>query len=283
MGKTPSSTTRFAARASRRLLGVCKQIRRMFAPRPDWADKTVLAILGCQRSGTTLVQEILQRDRRSKVYPEFSKLSDQDREFRIRLNPLDSVRRTLQADRAKLIVLKPLVESQNALKLLDAFDNAKILWMYRDFRDAAVSSINTFGPSAGAYDLQCVIDNRRGDWRSEGLSDELRDIAAANFSPDMPPHEAAALFWFLRNSWFFEQNLQTNERVTICRYGRLVAEPKAEIEKLYNFIGHKLPNRRILPHIRRDSIGQGGGLEFSENIERLCTSLLERLDGVKRG
>ena len=283
MGNTRSLTMRLGQKASRRLVGALKCIRRQFAQRPEWTDKTILLIMGCQRSGTTLMQHILQRDMRSKVYGEFSKLSSDDREFHIRLNQLDSVRKTIEADRAGLIVLKPLVESQNALKLLDAFENAGVLWMYRDYRDTAVSNITTFGLTAGPNDLQAVIDNRDGDWRSEGLSDELRATVATNFSADMDPHDTAALFWFVRNSWLFELNLQTNDRVMLLRYEHLVAQPTAALNKLYGFIGHEFPGEHILPTIHQDSTGQGGDLKLSENIERLCSDLLERIDTAAGG
>jgi hypothetical protein len=262
------------------MFGVCKRIGQQFARRIEPADKTILMIMGCQRSGTTLMQEILQRDTRSKVYGEFSKLSDQDREFHLRLNPLDSMRKTIDTERAGLIVLKPLVESQNAVKLLDAFENAKVLWMYRDYRDTAVSNINMFGRGAGIYDLQRIIDNRDGNWRAEGLSAELRALVSENFSPEMDSHEAAALFWFVRNSWLFELKLETNPRVMICRYRDLVTAPVAAMARIYDFIGYEFPGERILPPIHRDSTGQGASLEFSTDVERLCRDLLGRIDAL---
>jgi len=278
MGHRQSSTASIGEKASRWLFGALKPLRRRFAGRGENSKKTVLLILGCQRSGTTLVQNILQRDIRSKVYGEFSRLSAQDREHRIRLNPLDSVRKTIQADRAGIIALKPLVESQNALKLLDALENAKVLWMYRDYRDSAVSSINQFGRDAGINDLTGIIENRHGDWRAEGLGRELRGIVKANFSPDMDPHDAAALFWFVRNSWFFELKLDTKARVMLCGYEDLVATPARTVKKLYDFIGHKFPGEQILPPIHQESVGQGRHLKLSEDIERLCSSMLARLD-----
>ncbi|MDP7286560.1 MAG: sulfotransferase [Phycisphaerae bacterium] len=280
MGHKQLSNRRFGQRVAAGLFDIRKRIAQRMTKRVDWADKTILMILGCQRSGTTLVQDILQRDMQSKVYGEFSGLSDQDSQFGIRLNPLDSVRRTIESDRAGLIILKPLVESQNALKLLEAFGNAKALWMYRDFRDAAVSNINMFGPDAGRYDLQRILDNHAGDWRAERLSDEIRSVVADNFSPEMPPHDAAALFWYVRNSWVFELNLQTNRRVMILSYEHLVASPKACIGELYEFIGRKLPQTNTLPPIHQTSTGQGANLQFSENIERICRDLLDRISAI---
>jgi len=278
MGRRQSLTTRLGNKVSRWLFGAFKRIRRRLARRTEPGEKSVLLILGCQRSGTTLMQNILQRDMRSKVYGEFSKLSNQDRENRIRLNPLDSVRKTIETDRPGLIVLKPLVESQNAGKLLDAFDNAKVVWMYRDYRDTVVSSINEFGRDVGLNDLKSIIDNLDGNWRNEGVGTELRAIVSANYSPTMPPHDAAGLFWFVRNSWFFKLNLETSDRVMLCRYENLVTEPAATVKRLYDFIGRQFPGERILPSIYQDSTGQGRHLTFSEDIERLCSDLLGRLD-----
>jgi len=277
MGHKQLSKRRFGQKLATRLSGACKCVRQRLAARTPWSDKNILMILGCQRSGTTLMQDILQRDMQSKVYREFSKLSDQDREFGIRLNPLETVRKTIEADRAGLIVLKPLVESQNALKLLEAFENARILWMYRDFRDAAASSINMFGPDAGRYDLQSIVDNRPGDWRAEGLSDELRTIVADNFSPDMPPHDATALFWFVRNSWLFELNLHCDQRVMLLGYERLVSQSETCLNELYAFMGRKFPGKHILPPIHQDSAGRGSDVKFSENIESLCVNLQDRI------
>jgi hypothetical protein len=280
MGHKQLPKQQFGRKIAARLQDACKRMRQRLAPRIEWTDKNVLMIMGCQRSGTTLIQDIMQRDRLSKVYGEFSRLSDQDSEFGIRLNPIDSVRKTIEAERAGLIVLKPLVESQNALKLMDAFENARVLWMYRDFRDAAVSNMNMFGPDAGRYDLQQIIDDRPDDWRAEGLSDDIRDTVAKNFSPDMPPHDAAALFWFVRNSWLFELNLHTNQRVMLLSYERLVAQPEICLRELYNLLGRKFPGAHILPPIHQNSTGQGAALEFSEDIERLCTDLLDRISNL---
>jgi hypothetical protein len=278
MGHRKPVTTRLGDKVSRWLFDVSKRIRQRLARRTEPGEKTVLLILGCQRSGTTLMQNILQRDMQSKVYGEFSELSDQDREHRIRLNPLDSVRKTIEADRAGLIVLKPLVESQNALKLLDAFDNAKVLWMYRDYRETALSSVNEFGCDVGLSDLKSIIDNLDGNWRNEGVGTELRAIVSANYSPEMDPHDAAGLFWFVRHSWLFELNLETSDRVMVCNYKNLVTEPAATVKRLYDFIGREFPGEKILPSIHQDSTGQCRHLRLSEGIEHLCSDLLGRLD-----
>jgi hypothetical protein len=89
--------------------------------------KMALFIVGCQRSGTTLMNWIFEGDLNAKVYPEVSKLSSEDPRKQLRLNPLPKVKAVLDKDRAPLIILKPLVESQNTLQLLDYFEDSKAL------------------------------------------------------------------------------------------------------------------------------------------------------------
>ena len=42
------------------------------------------------------------------------------------------------------------------------------------------------------------------------------------FSENMEPLDAAALFWFVRNSYFFKLNLDKNQNVMIFKYDNLV-------------------------------------------------------------
>ena len=83
-------------------------------------SKIILFIVGCQRSGTSLMTRIFFRDVRAKVYRESSILSSKD-PFRLRLNPLPLVEKRISRDKAPLIILKPLVESQNIIKLAGLF------------------------------------------------------------------------------------------------------------------------------------------------------------------
>ena len=109
----------------------------------------------------------------------------------------------------------------------------------------------------------------------------MREIVEANFSAAMDPHEAAALFWFVRNSWLFELNLDRDPRVMICGYEELVRDPAATVKRMYGFLGRAFRGERMLPAIHQDSAGQGAGLEFGANIEGLCGGLLARFDALR--
>src|SRR5215208_3275365 len=69
----------------------------------------VLFIVGCQRSGTTLMTALFDADRDCRVFQEFSALSSMDKRG-IRLNPLPDVAAVIRRVSAPLVVAKPLVE-----------------------------------------------------------------------------------------------------------------------------------------------------------------------------
>ncbi len=239
--------------------------------------RRILCIWGCQRSGTSLMTRIFFRDIRTKVYRESSMLSSQDAK-QLRLNPFDKLRTKLARDKAPLVVLKPLVESQNALKFLDCFPAARGLWLYRHYRDVAISNLQAFGPRNGIDDLRPITQNLANNWRSENVSAATRQVILEHFSETMNPHDAAALFWFARNQLFFELNLEDNAAVRLCQYEDLVTNPHAVMQQIYQFLDVAYPGPVILTEIHGRSVQRGKELELSPAIDALCSELLERLD-----
>ena len=93
------------------------------------------------------MDDIFDADLNAKVYREVSKLSSfaPIEDGMRRLKPLALVEYALRRDRAPIVVLKPLVESQQADHILRHFLRAKALWMYRHFLDVASSNLSHFG------------------------------------------------------------------------------------------------------------------------------------------
>lgn len=260
----------------RRLIRIVKKIWQPMRFGPDH-PKNMLFIVGSQRSGTTLMlTKILELDLNTKVYGEFSRLSSHDAR-NIRLNPLRSVKRVIGRDRAGLIVLKPLVESQHTALFLNYFERAKALWMYRHYGDVASSSVKKFGARRCVDRLRGVIGNKAGDWRAERVSKDVRERVSELFSENMDPHDAAALFWFVRNSLFFDQNLDSNPRARLCRYEDLVTDPLGTMRDIYMFAGQDFPGKRIVREVSNTSVGKGNAVRLSWETRSLCEPLLERL------
>jgi hypothetical protein len=262
-----------------RSLRTKKKIYQLFDQKTVGSKKALLFIIGCQRSGTTLMTRIFERDIQTAVYGEFSKMSSLDKRYKIRLNPLPLVKAAIEREQVPLVVLKPLVETQNAVKLLDYFGNSKALWMYRNYRDVASSNLAMFGMENGVKNLRAIVQNAPQNWRSENVSDETRKIVLNHFSEEMPAYDAAALFWLVRNRLFFELGLERHPRVAMCKYEDLLANPERIMRGIYRFTGTDYPAADILVDVRPDS-GKGKQIQLSPAIELLCEQMLERLDGA---
>lgn len=238
--------------------------------------KSLVFVLGCQRSGTTMLMQTFRRDFQTRLYGETG-LSLGRWENKRKLKPYDEIEQIIARENPAFILTKPLVESQNALKLLDHFPHSKVIWMYRHFKAVVRSSSKKFGPESMMYNLRPIVQN--GDhWASENISDHVREIVTQYFSEDMQPYDAEALFWYARNRLFFEQNLDQHPRIFLCKYEDIVAEPAKMMPQIYNFVGYPYPGDRIIQHIHTGSINRGAEIELNPEIEVLCDGLLQKFD-----
>lgn len=263
--------------ARRKLLTAKKNAHQRL--KPYAVRKKVLFIVGCQRSGTTLMLRIFEKDLNTKTFGEFSMLSSED-EDKLRLNPLPLVERDIRTFSPTLIVLKPLVESQNILELLGYFEGSSALWMYRDYRDVALSNLGLFGMRNGIEDLKPIVENERGNWRAERVPKDVRQTILEHFSETMNPYDAAVLFWYARNRLFFELGLDQNPEVLLCKYEELVASPGSVVRSIYSNLNQEYPGPRIHKEIHARSVKRGKGLELSPKVDQVAQALLDRLDKV---
>jgi len=239
--------------------------------------KRILFIVGCQRSGTTLMLRIFRNDQNVKTFGEHSRLSSND-EYKIRLNPLHLVKKDIGKVRESLIVLKPLVESQRTPKLLDYFEESKAVWMYRDYKDVASSNLFRFGVKNGINDLRPIAENTSGNWRSDNISKSVREIIASHFSENMNPYDAAVLFWYARNRLYFDLGLDKDPNVLLCPYERLITNPAQIIKTIYRGLDQDYPGSHLHEEIHSNSVNKGENIILSPSINQLAAELLSRMN-----
>jgi len=244
-------------------------------------QKSILFIAGCQRSGTSMLVNILERDLNTRCFHEFSELASNDIEG-IRLNALDLVKKEFSRVRAPFIVTKPLVESQNLPELLDYFSNSTALWMFRNYKGVAASNLKRFGVDNGIKDLRPIVNNEPGNWRSEMVSGHVRETISKFFSDDMNPYDAAVLFWFARNSIFFDLELDKNPKVMMCSYEDFVLDPEKYVRNIYRWAGQTYPGMNITTDVHSNSMKKGKGIELSPEIEQLAIDLNHKLEAAYR-
>jgi hypothetical protein len=242
--------------------------------------QSVLFVVGCQRSGNSMMQNIFDKDLNTKCYHEFSEISSNDTIGGIRLNSLDLVKKEFSKLKAPLIVLKPLVESQNVPELLSYFDNSVALWMFRNYKDVALSNIKRFGINNGINDLRPIVNEEPNNWRSEKVAEHVRETVSKYFSEDMNPNDAAVLFWWARNSIFFDLELGTDPRVMMCSYENFVLDPEPFVKSIYQRLGQPYPATNITAEVHSNSRKKGKDIEISQEIEQLALEMQAKLEAA---
>ncbi|MFH2052593.1 MAG: sulfotransferase domain-containing protein [bacterium] len=258
-----------------------KRVGQFLRYRPG-QDKTVLLVVGCQRSGTSMIHHLFRLDPSTVTYDEVSILSAGDRAQHLRWTDPDLAVSRIARDRSPFVVAKPLVESQKLLFWLDLLPNGKALWMFRHYADVASSNVKYFGERNGFDDLEPILRADGGDWRAENLDPAEVEIIRGLHRPDMPPHDAAALFWYARNSLFFSQGLDGDDRVRACSYDDLVTDPGTVMKAAYRFVGRPYPGDRILGDVFSGSVGLGRDLPLTPAVRDLCEGMLTRFAAVPR-
>ena len=262
---------------------VAKAGLHLFRKRLPLDQRALLFILGCQRSGTTLMTRIFERDWHAWVFPENSRLSSDDAEHRLRLNDLAKVKAVLTAANYPFLVAKPLVESQQARRLLDYFPHARVLWLYRHYHDVVASDLNLFGLHNGIRNLRPIVERDQTDWRAQNVDAATRSTIQLYFRDDMNPYDAAALFWFCRNMHYLEGRLDdksVRDRVMLLRYEELVQNPEDVMGRVYRFAGRPFPGPGAVGQVHDRSVAKGHGIPLSPEIAAICDSLLDRLDAL---
>jgi hypothetical protein len=227
-----------------------------------------------------MLSDLFSLDPDSDVFPERSRLGSEDDPDRLRLAPLSVVATRLQRNAAPLVVAKPLVESQRAAEILATDPRWRAVWLYRDVRDVVLSNSQMFGGDNGFDDLTPILDGV-SDWRSDGLPADMVMTIRTLHASGLERHDAAALFWLTRNHHFFAQGFDRAPEVWLCRYEDLVADPLAEMARIYDLMGRPAPAALARNNVFRSSVGRGGQLTLSPTVRALCEEMTARLDAAR--
>lgn len=262
---------------ARRTKSALKRGVRSVVPAPA-NQRRALLVLGCQRSGTTMLQQsLLDCSWRVIVLDEHDRrLVRADDPERLRWDSLNLVSSRMMALPFELAVAKPLVESHRAGELLDSFERAKVIWMLRHYHAVAKSNLRRFGADNGHRDLRILVESGPANWRGIA-AEEVRDRVAALLASRLSPLDAAAVFWWARNRLYMDQELWNDDRIKVMRYETMLEFPEKCLEALSKFVGLRLPVSAMERRIRPAAVAHG---ELRPDVERLCSELLEKLDNV---
>lgn len=254
-----------------------RSARSIIRARPD--ERHLVVIFGCQRSGTTMVQQtFLDRSWRVLILEEHDRLlvgpGPEETTWQDYSTVLGRIRRLP----FEVVAAKPLVESASATALMDAGGAVKAVWMLRHYAGVARSNVSRFGVDNPYRDLQPIRSRDALDWRYKGMTEETWETVIALLNRRLTPFDAAALFWWTRNQLYFDQRLWEDDRIRILRYERACNQPDEVIRSLSSHIGLELPRGSIAPRVRAQPFPPETK-ELHPDVERLCRKLWDSFEG----
>lgn len=242
----------------------------------EYKKKKVLFIIGCQRSGTTMLDQILKCSPQINAYGEDHVAFDQ----KYRLLPNGNIYYLIHHSKRLIVEFKPLNDTQHIDQLLKTHPNSKAIWIYRNFLDVSNSMVKKWGATQIRHLHQIAADqytDRGSKAMGERISPINKELAAYLNGQDLSEFEAAAFIWLIRNSIYFEQELFGNPRVLLCKYEDLVTDPVYHFNKIFNFLGAGF-SADYVANVRTTSIGKHEKPQIREDLTSFCEALQTRMD-----
>lgn len=188
------------------------------------SPQAVIWIFGCQRSGTTFLENVFRQDLDSVVFGEFSELTIKGR--KTVLTSSNSLIRIVSSKNAKYAVIRPLFESDRAIELMNLFPNSIGIWMFRDCSAVVDSMKRKWGKSF--FRISSFVESDANNfWRlKEALTPLTESIDR------LPIDELYARYWIMRNSLPFDKEMVDDPRMLFLDYNTLVHDPRYSIETI---------------------------------------------------
>ena len=241
----------------------------------------VAFVFGCQRSGTNMTLRVLGQSM------DVDCVEENDKRAFDKCRIVDTATCCALVDRgtARCVIFKPICDSHRALELYEQFADSKGIWIYRNYSDVANSAVEYWGDQSLSY-IRALFDGG-GDWgfaqwNREGVSEACLSAMREAAGGEMAVHEAAALFWYMRNRTFFEQQLDQNPRTLLTCYEDATTEPVREFERMCAFLdvrfSHHMVGGVFTKSLRKRPFGGS-----NERVKKLCDDMLAQLDAVRTG
>lgn len=231
-------------------------------------------LVGLQRSGTNMLTRGLDASRQFQVYNENSR-----RAFRrFRVCDDATLRRLIGASRSRFVLFKPLCDSHRVAELLDQVGDGRgrAIWMFRSVDGRLRSAVSKFGDVNRRVLDAIAAGHGAAMWQAQAMSDANVDFLRRFDYQTMTAETAAALFWYVRHSLYFDLGLDQRSDTTIVSWDRLVAAPEPEMQALCRFLD--LPfDHRLVAHISPARSGDRDPVAIDPAVRARCQELHQRL------
>jgi len=264
----------YEEKISRRLIGYKKKL--LFVLRKPCDNTLPVFIMGCGRSGTTMLLNAFHRDDRVEALGE--------NDPKISLNYMlmtDKLALAIKYCKAPVLISKPILNSFDALMALKSYERAKIIWLLRDYKDMIASSIKMFGPVASGYMKNLVLFKKGDNWLSAGMPTETLEILSKLDSTAFTDYDWMGLLWWSVNRTIMIDRLYESERLLLLKYEALVGDPNAVFRQVYEYIGLQY-NNRASKYVYASSVGRGAAIQLHAHVQEMCNNLAAEVNAIIR-
>lgn len=236
-------------------------------------DSKPVFVLGKQRSGTTMLMEAFHRHTDLMVYEEAKK----SRAFEDdRLKEFETIKAIIDRSSFPRVCFKPICDSHRVAEIVENFPGAHIVWLYRDYRDVANSSLRKWPTATRAIRLICE-GKPGGGWLAEGVSEQMRGVLAELYSESLSDFDLSCVVWWIRNRCVVESGLMGTPNLTLLKYENLVAQPAEVMSWLFGRLS--IPFQpKITRRLHSRSVGRNPAPQMNESVYDCCEGLLGELD-----
>jgi hypothetical protein len=234
-------------------------------------DTLPVFIMGCGRSGTTMLINIFHRDHRAEALDE-----NDPRIARDYMLVFDRIPAAIIASKAPVLIMKPILNSFDALYLLKTYDNSKVIWVLRDYKDMIASSIKKFGTVVSDWMKDLILHGKGDNWLSRGVPIKTREMIYGMGTLELTPYDWMALVWWSVNRSVILDRLSDCDRFLLVQYEAIVRNPEAMLKSVYEFVGLQY-HKKTTRYIHAASIGKGVAIGLHPYVESLCQDLANAL------
>lgn len=194
-----------------------------------------------------------------------------------RLRSLDTAERLRRSARSHVVVFKPILDVQLADHYLMNWPDARIIWIYRQYQDVGNSAMRRWVKTQRNHIKRLATTPDAYHWFVERVPGDLQKLVATYYESDMTFADAAALKWYVRNKWFFLNNLdQHPDRVMLISYQDFVENPVQMGQQVFNFLNLEF-QAAYVDNVFASSVNKNPFPVIKPEIAALCDELAVQL------
>lgn len=240
-------------------------------------DPTAVFLFGAQRSGTNMIVHGLDEAPEFRVYNEGHRHAFDN----FRLRPLPTIEALIDRSRAEYVLFKPLCDSHRAVEILDRFGpRTRAIWAYREVDGRVRSALAKFGDSNLRVLRAYAAGEANQAWQVQGMSPESANFVRSLDLEGLSAESGAALFWYVRNSLYFEMSLDERKNAMLVSYDEFLVRPDETARALCAFLGVGF-RAGFIAHLKPRPPAWKQPLSIDDRVRERCTELQERMDRAR--